>query len=291
MDILMSLAITILSFLVVLSVVVFVHEYGHFIVARWCGVKVEAFSLGFGPELWGFYDRKGTRWRIAAIPLGGYVKFFGDANAASQGDVEAMAKMSEEERATSLFGQPVWKRAAVVFAGPFFNFVLAFAIFFAMFSSIGRPVIVDGQPVVAPRISEVQPDGAGMKAGFQAGDLVRSVDGTPIDTFAAFYKIVAASADKTLHIVVTRANGEDAALEATPARHPWGRSASVPGNRRRSRHDFARKRRRAEVRSDTAGPDGGAGIVGGSDASAMRLRMPRAQFCLPMATGPARTPA
>ena len=166
MDFLMTVISYVLPFLVVLSVVVFVHEYGHFIVGRWCGIKVDAFSLGFGPELCAFDDRKGTRWRIAAIPLGGYVKFHGDANAAGGADSWSLTRMSEAERSVTFFAQPVWKRAAVVFAGPLFNFLLAIGIFVGIYAYFGQPVMVDGQAVVTPRISAVQPGGAGAAAVF-----------------------------------------------------------------------------------------------------------------------------
>src|SRR5215468_5621317 len=112
----------IIPFLFVLTIVVFFHELGHFLVARWAGVKVLTFSLGFGPELFGFNDRHGTRWKVSAVPLGGYVKFFGDENAASVPDQAALANMSEEERRESFVHQPVGVRAAVVVAGPLANF-------------------------------------------------------------------------------------------------------------------------------------------------------------------------
>src|ERR1035438_9338454 len=115
----------IVPFLFVLTIVVFFHELGHFLVARWCGVKVVAFSIGFGPELIGFNDRYGTRWKIAAIPLGGYVKFLGDENAASVPDSSELAAMPEGDRAHSFAFQPVFKRAAIVVAGPMANFILA----------------------------------------------------------------------------------------------------------------------------------------------------------------------
>src|ERR1700756_3706245 len=115
-------------FLFVLSLVVFFHELGHFLVARWCGVRILVFSIGFGPEIVGFNDRKGTRWKISASPLGGYVKFFGDENAASVPDAATVAQMSESERKVSFFHQPVWSRAAVVVAGPLANFILAIVI-------------------------------------------------------------------------------------------------------------------------------------------------------------------
>src|ERR1700716_4287560 len=118
-----------IPFLFVLTVVVFFHELGHFLVARWCGVRVLVFSIGFGPELFGFNDRHGTRWKLCAIPLGGYVKFFGDANGASVPAPDVVARMSPEERAISFPTQPVAKRAAIVAAGPIANFILAIALF------------------------------------------------------------------------------------------------------------------------------------------------------------------
>jgi len=216
MGFLMTILSYLVPFLVVLSVVVFVHEYGHFIVGRWCGIKVDAFSLGFGPELLAFEDRKGTRWRVAAIPLGGYVKFHGDANGASIPDPAAIAAMPEADRAVSFAGQVVWKRAATVFAGPLFNFLLAIAIFAGMFSYFGRPVLVDGAPVLAPRLAAVLPKGAGEAAGFKAGDMVRSVDGATIESFAQFQRVVSASAGKMLRITVMR-DGAETSLEAVPA--------------------------------------------------------------------------
>src|SRR5512136_712750 len=118
----------VVPFLFVLTIVVFFHELGHFLMARWCGIKVLVFSIGFGPELAGFNDRYGTRWKISAIPLGGYVKFFGDENAASVPDADTIARMSPSEQRVSFFHQPVRSRAAVVVAGPLANFVLAVAI-------------------------------------------------------------------------------------------------------------------------------------------------------------------
>lgn len=215
MDFLMTVVSYVLPFLVVLSVVVFVHEYGHFIVGRWCGIKVDAFSLGFGPELCAFDDSKGTRWRIAAIPLGGYVKFHGDANAASGVDSSSLTQMTEAERSVTFFAQPVWKRAATVFAGPLFNFLLAIGIFAGIYGYFGQPVLVDGQVVVTPRISAVQPGGAGAAAGFHAGDVVKSVDGDPIESFSKFQRVIAASADKQLQILVLR-DKEETVLNATP---------------------------------------------------------------------------
>src|ERR1700694_657699 len=127
-----------IPFLFVLTLVVFFHELGHFLIARLCGVRVLVFSIGFGPELLGFNDRHGTRWKLAAIPLGGYVKFFGDENAASVPDMAAAAAMPASERAHSFFHQPVGRRAAIVAAGPLANFLLAIVIFAGIFMFYGK---------------------------------------------------------------------------------------------------------------------------------------------------------
>src|SRR6201994_4164780 len=123
-----------IPFLFVLTIVVFLHELGHFLVARWAGVKVLTFSLGFGPELAGFNDRQGTRWKISAIPLGGYVKFFGDESEASPPSSETLAGMTAEEREGSFHHKKVGPRAAIVAAGPIANFILAIVIFTALFT-------------------------------------------------------------------------------------------------------------------------------------------------------------
>ena len=130
----------VVPFLFVLTIVVFFHELGHFLMARWCGIKVLVFSVGFGPEIAGFYDRYGTRWKISAIPLGGYVKFFGDENAASAPDQSAAATMTEAEKKDSFQFQPVGSRALVVAAGPVANFLLAIAIFAGIFMRGLTPV-------------------------------------------------------------------------------------------------------------------------------------------------------
>ena len=148
----------VIPFLFGLSVVVFFHELGHFLVARYCGVRVLTFSLGFGPELAGFTDRHGTRWKISAIPLGGYVKFFGDENAASVPDQATVETMTAEERQHSFFYQPLRSRAAIVVAGPVANFILAITIFAVVFMAVGvqlRPARVAqvqaGSPAAAGR--------------------------------------------------------------------------------------------------------------------------------------------
>ena len=138
---------TLVPFLFVLTVVVFVHEMGHYLVGRWCGIGVKAFSIGFGPELFGFNDSHGTRWKLCAIPLGGYVKFVGDMSAtSSQPGTEELEKLTDAEREVAFHTRPIWKRAATVVAGPLFNFLLTIAVFTVMFSLYGRPVL---EPMVA----------------------------------------------------------------------------------------------------------------------------------------------
>ena len=198
----------IVPFLFVLTIVVFFHELGHFLVARWCGVKVLAFSIGFGPEIVGFYDRYGTRWKIAAVPLGGYVKFLGDENAASVPDHEAAAAMSEAEKAVSFVHKPVGPRAAVVAAGPIANFILAIAIFAGVFMVVGKQT-------TSARVDTVQPASAAQTAGFQPGDLVVAINGEKIDSFSDMQRIVSVSAGEPLNIEVER-GGVHVALKATP---------------------------------------------------------------------------
>ncbi len=198
----------VVPFLFVLTIVVFFHELGHFLVARWCGIKVLTFSIGFGPEIAGFYDRYGTRWKISAVPLGGYVKFFGDDNAASVPDHEAAAAMSEAEKEVSFVHKPVAPRAAVVVAGPVANFILAIVIFAAVFMTVGRQT-------TSARVDAVQPASAAQAAGFQPGDLVVAIDGEKIDSFGDMQRIVSVSAGETLNVEVER-GGVHVTLKATP---------------------------------------------------------------------------
>jgi regulator of sigma E protease len=199
----------IIPFLFVLSVVVFFHELGHFLVARWCGVRVLVFSIGFGPEIVGFNDRHGTRWKISAVPLGGYVRFFGDENAASVPDQAALSAMSEAEARESFFHKSVARRAAIVAAGPIANFLLAIVIFAAVFAFFGKQI-------TTARVDTVQPDSAAAAAGFRAGDLVVAIDGRAIESFSDMQRIVAGSAGRTLEVVVDR-GGVQLALKAMPA--------------------------------------------------------------------------
>jgi regulator of sigma E protease len=198
-----------IPFLFVLSLVVFFHELGHFLIARWCGVRVLVFSIGFGPELIGFNDRYGTRWKISAIPLGGFVKFFGDENAASVPDKARLAAMDAQERADSFMFQPVAKRAAIVVAGPLANFVLAIVIFAGVF-------MLYGKQTMSARVDSVQPDSAAAVAGFKTGDLVVAINGRPIENFNEMQRAISGSAGETLAVTIDR-EGSPLVLQAKPA--------------------------------------------------------------------------
>lgn len=195
-----------LPFLVALTIIVFIHELGHFLVARWCGVSVEAFSIGFGREIFGWYDKYGTRWKVAWIPLGGYVKFRGDANAASLPDADAMARAKDEPG--NFHGKAVWQRAAVVAAGPIANFILAIFIFTVAFMAIGSPVL-------EPRIDEVLPGSAAEQAGLRKGDLVTAINGGAITDFSELQQAVMTRGGDEITIEVER-GGQKVELTAVP---------------------------------------------------------------------------
>ncbi|PTM43173.1 RIP metalloprotease RseP [Bosea sp. 124] len=197
-------------FLFVLTVVVFVHELGHFLVGRWCGVDVKVFSIGFGRELFGFNDRHGTRWRFAAIPLGGYVKFSGDGDATSSvGDSAELSGMTARQRERSFPAQSIGERAAIVAAGPIANFLLAIVIF-------ASTVYFFGKPVLAPRVDQVVAGSAAERGGLLPGDLVISIDGRPIGSFADMQRVISVRPNETLSMVVERASGT-VTLPVTPA--------------------------------------------------------------------------
>jgi regulator of sigma E protease len=210
----------VIPFLFVLTLVVFFHELGHFWVARRAGVRVVTFSLGFGPEIVGFNDRHGTRWRIAAVPLGGYVRFFGDEDAASTPDAARLSQMTAAERNESFFYKPVAWRAAIVAAGPVANFLLAIAIFAIVF-------MVFGKQVTAPRVDQINPGSAAEMAGFKPGDLVREIDGAKVDSFSDMQRIVGSHAGQPLAFTVERGDRQ-VTLTATPelkeVKDPFGNS-------------------------------------------------------------------
>ena len=197
-----------IPFLFVLTIVVFFHELGHFLIARRAGVKVLTFSLGFGPELAGFNDRHGTRWRISAVPLGGYVKFFGDDTEASTPSTEALANMTEEEKAGSFHHKKVGPRAAIVAAGPIANFLLAIVIFTCLFTFFGKPS-------TSARVDKVEANSAAATAGFELGDIVLAIDGTKIESFSDMQRIVGTRAGEHLSFTVKRGD-RTVQLEGTP---------------------------------------------------------------------------
>src|SRR6195256_2833348 len=198
----------IIPFLFVLTIVVFFHELGHFLVARWAGVKVLTFSLGFGPELAGFNDRHGTRWKISAIPLGGYVKFFGDDSEASTPSFDSLAGMTDEEKAGSFHHKKGGARAAIVAAGPIANFLLAIMIFTCLFTFFGKPI-------TSARVDKVEANSAAAAAGFQVGDIVTDIDGAKIETFSDMQRIVATRAGEHMTFTVKR-GGDTIQLQGTP---------------------------------------------------------------------------
>jgi regulator of sigma E protease len=200
------------SFLVVLTVVVFFHELGHYLIARFNGVRVQTFSIGFGPEIIGWTDRKKTRWKLSLIPLGGYVKFFGDAGAASQpGD--DVPEMSEADRAVSFHHKRLHQRAAVVFGGPCANFILAIVLLAILFATVG-------QQFTAPDVLEVVEGSAAEEAGIAPGDVIREIDGAVIERFEDIVAIVVEAPGRALDVVVER-DGALVLLVATPNEVEW----------------------------------------------------------------------
>jgi len=185
------------AFLFVLTVVVFFHELGHFLVARYCGVRVETFAIGFGRELFGWNDSHGTRWKVGWLPLGGYVKFWGDESAASTPDNAQLEQMTASERSVSFHHKPVGNRIAVVAAGPIANFILGILIFAALFMTFGRTTIL-------ARVDQVQPGSAAEQAGFMPGDVVLAINGDRIESFTDLQRRVMLSAGESLDVLVER---------------------------------------------------------------------------------------
>ncbi|MGC6535342.1 MAG: RIP metalloprotease RseP [Parvibaculales bacterium] len=200
----------IIPFLFVLTIVVFFHELGHFYAARRCGVTVEVFSVGFGRPITSWYDKHGTKWQIAWMPLGGYVKFAGDENEASVPDRERLEQLDEATREGTLFFKPLWQRAIVVAAGPVANFILAIVIFASLYTLFG-------QRVTDPVVGVVAENSAAERAGMQIGDLITAIDGDEISTFSEVRRAVTVNADVPLVFSIDRA-GELIDLTATPDR-------------------------------------------------------------------------
>ena len=215
-----NLFFTLAAFVVALSIIVTVHEYGHYIVGRWSGIHAEVFSLGFGPVLFSRVDRRGTRWQVAALPLGGYVKFLGDANAASSAaDETVMAGLDKTQRRHTMHGAPLWARAATIFAGPAFNFLFSILVFTAF---IG----VQGLPDDTPRLGAVYPM-PGVN-DLREGDVITAIGGQPVADLADFYTLAAeAEPAATLTYAITR----DGVAQEVQGPHPLpARAAGIALN-------------------------------------------------------------
>lgn len=196
------------SFFIVLSVIVFVHEFGHYLVAKWAGVRIMAFSIGFGKEIAGWNDRSGTRWKLSFIPMGGYVKMFGDAGAASTPDAELNQHMTEEEKRVSFHHKPLWKKALVVAAGPAFNFMLTIAILTGL-------ILTNGISSTAPVVGKVMEDTAAAEAGLQEGDRILTVDGREIKVFNDIPAYIATNLGTAITLHIERA-GQTMDVTLTP---------------------------------------------------------------------------
>jgi regulator of sigma E protease len=199
----------IVPFLIILTVLVFVHEFGHFLIARWNGVRVEVFSIGFGPEVFGWWDRTGTRWKFSTIPLGGYVKMFGDSDASSGLPVPGLARLAPAEREVSFHYKRLGQRAAIVAAGPAANFLFAVAVLAILFTTYG-------QPFTPAEVGQVQPGSAAKQGGIQPGDVIRSLDGSTVHRFEDVQQIVRLNPGVPMSIVVSR-DGQEQTLRVTPS--------------------------------------------------------------------------
>lgn len=205
------------AFILVLSILVFVHEWGHYIVARMCGVHVNMFSIGFGKEIWGFNDKSGTRWKISLIPLGGYVQLFGDTDPASAGHSDEVdgedgevREMTPEEKEIAFFTKPVWQRAAVVFAGPAINYLFAILLLSGLY-------IVHGKPVSPPTAAAIMAGSSADEHGFNPHDIIVSIDGKHIGSFGDIRREMMVALDEERHFVIKR-EGDLVDVMARPKR-------------------------------------------------------------------------
>lgn len=201
----------ILSFTLILSVIVFVHEFGHYFIAKLCGVKIEVFSIGFGKEFFGFNDKSGTRWKFSMLPFGGYVKMFGDQGAASTPDNDSLDQMTEEEKAVSFHYKALWQKALVVFAGPAANFILTISIMTWFLYSTG---IASTEPI----IGEIMEGTPAQEAGLLAGDRIMKVDGKEVKVFGDIPHMIATNLGEPVLLDILR-DGEEIQLSITPVSH------------------------------------------------------------------------
>lgn len=203
------------TFVLVLSILVFVHEWGHYIIARLCGVRVESFSIGFGKELFGYNDKHGTRWKFSLVPLGGYVKLYGDVDPASaqhtdivEDEAGTQRQMTDVERDCAFFNKPVWKRAAVVFAGPAINYIFAIILLTGLFYA-------NGQPVTPPVAAAIVGGSSAEEHGFQPRDEVLSISGKEINSFEDIRREMMIGLDEEKEFVINR-DGEQIVIFAKP---------------------------------------------------------------------------
>ena len=201
-DIIHTVGYNVLPFIIILSILVFIHELGHYLVAKKNGVRIESFSIGFGPELFGWTDKANTRWKLSAIPLGGYVKMYSDLNAASQPDVQSLVNMSDEDKKFSLYHKTVWQRIAVSVAGPAANYLFAILILTGIYATMGQQ-----QMTTLPKVGHIMENSAASKAGLEIHDQILSIDAKPISLFTDMQDIVRASPGKPLIMELKR--GED----------------------------------------------------------------------------------
>jgi regulator of sigma E protease len=184
-------------FVLVLTVLVFIHEFGHYIIARLNGVKIEVFSIGFGPELFGWTDKAETRWKVSLIPLGGYVKMYGDADASSKPDEAATQKMTKEQKARTLQGKRVGQRIAVVSAGPVANYLLAIVLLSALY-------FIKGIPMVVPAVGSIAEGSVAQSMGLAIGDKIVEFNGKTVDNFDELRQIIPTTAGQEIHVTVER---------------------------------------------------------------------------------------
>lgn len=200
------------AFIIILSVIVFVHEFGHYIVAKLCGVKIEVFSIGFGKELCGWNDKSGTRWKISMLPLGGYVKMYGDIDPASAPDTNKINAMTKEEQKMAFHTKRLPAKSAIVAAGPIANFILAIIILTFFFSYYGKPVTL-------PKISSVIEGSAAEEAGFNVNDLIIDIDGTKVSSFSDVQRIIGINTGTPVNVKILRDEKEQQ-ITVTPKMVP-----------------------------------------------------------------------